>query len=494
MPARPTNEVRPARRHAGSVPVRSRVEEARWRRRLPRNPQVVRRTVDRVASRGRGAGRRWAVVAGGRRPGRAAARVGALPASDADVRRANCGPRPWPAPTLGFSGYAESAGGLALPVGDQLTSVADLFSDRTTMRVWWRGPADSRVDVVTRGGGDRRAPRPGRHLDLGVRDRDATRAAPARSPCPRRPTCCPARWAGGCSPRRPTRSCPGSAPSGSPAATPSGLRVTPADDGASVARVDVWVDADSGLPLQVQVSGTAAAGPRWTPGSSTSSSPPRAGRHRVRAAPGRRVREAQRGRVCSEAGGGSGPVALPAELAGLPRRRRRRAAGSACTAAGSPCSPSRRCRGGWQRGLRSALAAARRRRRRRWARGSPPARSALMVVERPGRGPYVLTGTVTLDALAAAAAELPDLGARRERRDHAPAGWSSGTAGCAPSTASTSTSGPATSTASSAPTARARRRRCGCCSAWCCRPAARSRCSGSGCRGPAGGCCRGSAR
>jgi len=34
---------------------------------------------------------------------------------------------------------------------------------------------------------------------------------------------------------------------------------------------------------------------------------------------------------------------------------------------------------------------------------------ALMVVEPPGQGPYVLTGTVTLDALAQAAGELPDL-------------------------------------------------------------------------------------
>ena len=34
---------------------------------------------------------------------------------------------------------------------------------------------------------------------------------------------------------------------------------------------------------------------------------------------------------------------------------------------------------------------------------------ALMIVEPPGRGPYVLTGTVTLDALAAAATQLPDL-------------------------------------------------------------------------------------
>ena len=34
---------------------------------------------------------------------------------------------------------------------------------------------------------------------------------------------------------------------------------------------------------------------------------------------------------------------------------------------------------------------------------------ALMVVEPLGRGPYVLTGTVTLDALARAARQLPDL-------------------------------------------------------------------------------------
>jgi hypothetical protein len=34
-----------------------------------------------------------------------------------------------------------------------------------------------------------------------------------------------------------------------------------------------------------------------------------------------------------------------------------------------------------------------------------------MLVEPPGGAPYVLTGTVTLDALATAAAQLPDLGA-----------------------------------------------------------------------------------
>ena len=74
--------------------------------------------------------------------------------------------------SLGFSGYAVSAGNLALPVTDQLSSVADLFSNRTTMRVWWRGPADNRVDVVTPAGETGTHTGPGRHLDLAVRDGD----------------------------------------------------------------------------------------------------------------------------------------------------------------------------------------------------------------------------------------------------------------------------------------------------------------------------------
>ena len=40
-------------------------------------------------------------------------------------------------------------------------------------------------------------------------------------------------------------------------------------------------------------------------------------------------------------------------------------------------------------------------------RAPPQARPVGQVVEPPGRGPYLLTGTVTLDALAAAATQLP---------------------------------------------------------------------------------------
>ena len=106
-----------------------------------------------MAARGHGAARRWAAVVG--LVGVLVAKplvIGALPASDAAVSAADLRADVLASADVGFTGYAESAGGLALPVTDQLTSVADLFSDRTEMRVWWRSADDHRVDVITAAG------------------------------------------------------------------------------------------------------------------------------------------------------------------------------------------------------------------------------------------------------------------------------------------------------------------------------------------------------
>ena len=50
--------------------------------------------------------------------------------------------------TRAYSGYAESTGGLALPVSSQFNSIADLFGGTTQMRVWWSSGSDWRVDTV----------------------------------------------------------------------------------------------------------------------------------------------------------------------------------------------------------------------------------------------------------------------------------------------------------------------------------------------------------
>ena len=48
-----------------------------------------------------------------------------------------------------YSGYAESDGGLGIPVTSQFSSIADLFGGTTQMRVWSRDSTHWRVDAVS---------------------------------------------------------------------------------------------------------------------------------------------------------------------------------------------------------------------------------------------------------------------------------------------------------------------------------------------------------
>lgn len=340
--------------------------------------------------------------------------IGALPASDSGVSAPELRARVLASDGVGFSGYAESAGGLALPVTDQLTSVADLLSARTTMRVWWRSPADNRVDVVTATG------ETGTHRDASgtwtwdYESATATRTAATPLDLPAPPDLLPSSLgrrllseaADGELHRIGARRVAGRAA--------LGVRLTPGDPASSVSRVDLWVDGRSGVPLRVQVMGKgarrAALDTRFLdlelarPAASlTAFTPP----------PGSTVREGRTAEVVLEAGERLRPVPLPGELAGLPRRRLEGAPSAiglygrgVTLLAVAPVPP--RLAGG----LRDALAR------------SPGAvvdesgirlsvgPMGLMLVEPPGRGPYVLTGTVTTDALAAAAAQLPELGER----------------------------------------------------------------------------------
>jgi outer membrane lipoprotein-sorting protein len=345
--------------------------------------------------------------------------IGALPASDHDVSATELRAAVLAADDVGFSGYAESAGGLSLPVTDQLPEIADLFSDRTTMRVWWRDPTDSRVDVVTAAG------ETGYHRDatgLWTWEFEAATATRAAAGTSNQPFALPG--AADLLPNALGRRLVSEATDGElsrigarrvAGRTALGLRITPADAASSVARVDLWVDADSGLPLQVQVidddGGTPAVDTRFLDLELTrptpevlAFSPP----------PGAVVRQAQEAEIVREAAERLRPAALPETLAGLPRR----------TGDGVPSGIGLYGRGvtllavapvPWRLAdaLQNTLAS------------SPDAvddaaglRAAagpvgLMVVRQPGGAPYLLTGTVTLDALAAAAGELPDLGGRR---------------------------------------------------------------------------------
>jgi hypothetical protein len=333
----------------------------------------------------------------------------ALPAADRDVSAADLRDAVLAGADVGFSGYAVSAGGLALPVSEQLPEIADLFSDRTSMRVWWRSADEHRVDVVTAAG------ETDLHQDAtgswtwDYESGTATRADPTLIALPRPVDLLPSTLG-----RRVLSEAADDELSRIGARRIAGtdalgVRVVPAEEAAAVARVDVWVEPATGLPVQVEVfpagSGQASLDTRFLdleltrpPASVVAFDPPPDAD--VRPAPDVEglVAVAQRG---------LGPADLPASLAGL----------SARPAIGVPSGIHLYGRGvtllavvplptGQAAAIRRALA------------GDPGEVTdelgvrvaagplGLMVLRPVGQETRVLVGTVTLDALATAGREL----------------------------------------------------------------------------------------
>ena len=361
-----------------------------------------------MAARGYGRARRWSVVVAlvavlASLP----ALVGVLPADDADVAAPDLRDAVLASAGVGFSGYAVSAGGLALPVSDELPAVADLLSDRVQLRVWWRGEDEHRVDVVTPTG------ETGVHVDPAgtwtwqFESATAERTAPAPLALPAPPDLVPASLG-----RRLLSEAGDDELARIGARRVAGrdalgLRLVPAAAASSVARVDVWADAGTGLPLAVEVVAEGATTPALDtrfldvelaapPADVVAFVPPADARVR----PGQDT-----GGLLAEADRRLAPVPLPAELAGLPRRPLAGAPdavglyGSGVTLLAVAPLPGRLAAG-----LRATLATApdavRDERGTRIAAGP----LGLMLVDAPGSGTYVLTGTVDLDALADAAA------------------------------------------------------------------------------------------
>ncbi|WP_229674120.1 sigma-E factor regulatory protein RseB domain-containing protein [Nakamurella endophytica] len=366
-------------------------------------------------AQGSGAARRWALVTG-----LVAVLValpvviGAWPAPDADRSAAELRAAALSSTDVDFSGYAESAGGLALPATDQLGSVADLFSSRTRMRVWWRGPADNRVDVLTPAGEtDVHQDTDGRwtwdfEADRAVRDVSAGGLAlPAAGDL--LPTTLARRLLSEARPAELSRA-GADRVAGRDALA---LRVVPADAAASVARVDVWVDAGSGLPLQVQVWGKGAGRPAvdtrfldvalGDPGAAVTAFAPPADA---------RVRAGSGDDVLDEAGRRLSSVSFPGTLAGLPRR----------TVAGAPPAVGLYGRGvtllavvplpyGVAVDLSRAAAADPDAVRDQLGVRLTAGPLGILLAGDSGVPAYLLTGTVTTDALAQAARALPGLAA-----------------------------------------------------------------------------------
>ncbi|MDQ4037648.1 MAG: transcriptional regulator [Actinomycetota bacterium] len=190
--------------------------------------------------------------------------VSVLPAADSEISAGELLEMVHNSGDVSYSGYAQSIGGVLLPINDQLPELVELFADRTTTRVWWRDPEDWRVDTVTLTG------------ETGVHRRGATtwtweyeanRAT--RTPVPDLRTPRPDDLLPSELGRRllseadadevtrlPTERIAG--------ISTAGLRLTPRESQSNVDRVEIWVDPGTGLPLRVAVYGEGASVPAVT--------------------------------------------------------------------------------------------------------------------------------------------------------------------------------------------------------------------------------------
>lgn len=164
--------------------------------------------------------------------------------------------------STGWSGTAESRGGLALPVTDVFGDLADLAGGTTTSRAWWRAPLQWRVDVLSAVGERDTIRDPAGSWAWDYQAASTTRTAidPAtRVRLPEAVDLLPPTLGG----RLLSEALPGEAgrlPGRSIAGRDTvGLRIHPAQPESTVDHVDVWADLRTGVPLRVEVWAAGAA-------------------------------------------------------------------------------------------------------------------------------------------------------------------------------------------------------------------------------------------
>lgn len=189
--------------------------------------------------------------------------VGAWPVAAADVAPAALRADVLASGDQPYVGLAESTGDATLPDLPQLDTLGDLLTGTTRMRVWYAAPDRWRVAVLQLTGEQDLVAQPGVTDLWDYGEQRLTRvigALPVRLP-----------WAADLTPPELARrvlslgseadrleALPDQRVAGVAAA---GFRVTPADPDTTIARVDVWADPASGLPVRVAVVGRGAERP-----------------------------------------------------------------------------------------------------------------------------------------------------------------------------------------------------------------------------------------
>jgi hypothetical protein len=179
--------------------------------------------------------------------------VRALPVTDEDVSATALLHRIQGSRDVDFSGYAVTKGSVALPANDALSGLTPLLAGSNRVRVWWRDPQVWRVSTLRPTGETDLVHTGDRMVRWVYESKRATIIPDVPVRLPNAFDVLPNELA-----RHALAGARASELSRLPARRVAGrdalgLRLRPADEQASVARVDVYADRSSGIPLSVDV-------------------------------------------------------------------------------------------------------------------------------------------------------------------------------------------------------------------------------------------------
>lgn len=186
--------------------------------------------------------------------------IGAIPAASPKLSAQQLVQRIEGSSQVPYTGYAESAGGLVLPVTDTFGGIADLFGDRTKMRVWYDSPTAGRVDAISYTGETDVYTDPRGTWTWDFEAEEATRslsttaAIAIPTPADLLPPAVARRVLSHAAPAD-LSTIPARRIAGRSAA---GVRLTPSDPAATVKAIDVWADEPTGVALRVVIYGSDA--------------------------------------------------------------------------------------------------------------------------------------------------------------------------------------------------------------------------------------------
>lgn len=190
--------------------------------------------------------------------------VRALPVADADVSAAALLSRVRDSRVESFAGYVETTGTVSLPENEALSSLGDLLGETNRMRVWWGGPDTWRVASLRTTGETDLIHRGEQMVRWVYESKRATLIPDVPVRLPNAADLLPhqlVRLAFGDVDASELSRLPARRVAGR---TAPGLRLTPRDEQAGIGRVDVYVDRDTGVPLQVEMFATGSRSPALT--------------------------------------------------------------------------------------------------------------------------------------------------------------------------------------------------------------------------------------